>query len=451
MIKMVVDNFKCYLIDIVIENNDDISNAITNLECFINSSRSGNFYLKPTLSLYVDDDCEYNGIHISKLSSALYNIGDISDYDKVTIKAVIEKPSDKLYIFNADSFIANLSKFKIDDQIKLISKNFIDFEIITRTNTFKNNTYQTYQEEINLVKNINTLIKDNNNILLSPCYYTYLSENMKDNSIIRDYLISIRTKVCLMLLSDHYTYRNTEYIFYFSKDKYTTYSDIKNNNNENIFSEVIYSVFKWVFEDDSYNIKKSIFNSVISMQADIPSSLNSNLLHILNSNLKIIYKENFNSYIEAKNGILNYLFDLSNKIQEQIHSKISSSNTVFLIVMSFFFSSIVLTAIDKGKFENIFTFQVAILSSIFIIGAMFYMLYNQKNFERSIKFQLTQKEEFKSRYNSIFSHDELNILFEPESIKTLISESRSREMYYVYQFVLLIIFCIIWFFYKKNI
>ncbi|MCD9547648.1 hypothetical protein GLP21_03045 [Photobacterium carnosum] len=450
MQKKVVDDFKYYLIDIVIENNDKISNIIANVEGFINSTRSENFYFTPTLNLYVDGDSEYKGTHISHLSSSLYDIGDISDYDNVTIKAIIEKPLDKLYVFDADAFISNISKFKTEDQIKLISTNFIGSEIVTRNNIFKNDTYQTYQEEINLVKSINTLIKDNNSILQSPCYYSYLAENIKDNLTIYNYLISIRTKVCLMLLADHYTTENKDYTFYVSKDKYITYSDIENNNTNNTFSKIIYSVFKWVFEDDSYNIKKSIFNSVISMQADIPSSLNLNLLHILNSNLKIIYKENFNSYIDAKNGILNYLFDLSNKIQEQISSKISSSNTVFLIVMSFFFSSIVLTTIDKGKFENIFTFQVAILSSIFIIGAMFYMLYNQKNFENSIKFQLKQKDEFKSRYNNIFSHNELDNLFEPESIKTLISESTSRQMYYVYQCILLAIFCIIWFLYKLN-
>ncbi|TQQ04847.1 hypothetical protein, partial [Vibrio cholerae] len=146
--------------------------------------------------------------------------------------------------------------------------------------------------------------------------------------------------------------------FYLSRDKSIGVDDIYELTSEQ--SNHLFNIFRWVFEDDNFRLKCSISCNILSIQSSFSSSLNKNILPLLKSNLNIVFKENFNSYIEARASVMSYLFELSTKLSDQINNTKSSLNNCLLVILSFFFTSIVFTAIDKGKLENIFTYEISI-------------------------------------------------------------------------------------------
>lgn len=104
-------------------------------------------------------------------------------------------------------------------------------------------------------------------------------------------------------------------------------------------------------------------------------------------------------------------------------------------MVSFLFSSIVFTSIDKGKFVNILTDQVVLLIYLLLFAASFYISIKQFEVEESLNHHLQQRDEFKEKYLGVLSEEELESLFRPPSLIAIVNRLRSRGMMYFYQCV----------------
>ncbi|WP_206688291.1 hypothetical protein, partial [Vibrio parahaemolyticus] len=117
----------------------------------------------------------------------------------------------------------------------------------------------------------------------------------------------------------------------------------------------------------------------------------------------------------------------------------SSYANTFILVLSFLFSSIVFTSIDKGKFVNILTDQVVLLIYLLLFAASFYISVKQFEVEESLNYHLQQRDEFKEKYLGVLSEEELESLFKPPSLIAIVNRLRSRGMMYFYQCAFLLI------------
>ncbi|MEC7307411.1 MULTISPECIES: hypothetical protein [Vibrio] len=440
MQKTVSDTFTHYTIELIdesIASSETIPLDI--ISEFFHSVESRQ--LDPSLLFEINDEIEYCGNELSGFEQSLSEISSFPEGSYVLIKMTAEKADAALQIFDPQAFVDSLKKYSLSEQLALIENNIFGKDIQTREQVITHHELSSYYTGLKLVSNIEAIYKEVTNSEISPLYIHSLAQKLQEGSQIRHYLVQIRDLFSLALLTERVEFLNSSTIFHFSNDKKSLYD---HNEQKHIVNEHIFEVMTWVFEDDSYNIKKAIFNNVMSMQASTLSAINNELLSVLKSNLRILYKDKFSDYLEAKNGITDFLFELSNKLKDQINSNTNASTRSILAVMSFYFTSTIFTAIDKGKFVNVFTYEVSVMSTVFVLGAMIYLAFQQRQFENYLTFHLSQKKEFQDRYKDIFSSEELKRLFSPPSLTELIKCAKSRADFYAYQVFLAILGGIAW-------
>jgi hypothetical protein len=131
----------------------------------------------------------------------------------------------------------------------------------------------------------------------------------------------------------------------------------------------------------------------------------------IKSNFDIYLKENVQRYLEVKNQVSAFIHDMSVKAESHSESFVETMKKSLLIFLSYFLSIIIVTAIDKGKFINVFTFEVTTITMIMLIISWFY----RKNTISEIKCKTERFKEkydnFKERYSDIIELDNFNALF----------------------------------------
>ncbi|OSP48590.1 hypothetical protein [Vibrio cholerae] len=433
-----IENNSYYSLEITSISASDKEEAIILINEFYSSCDKN-----PIIELLSDEYSEYKGSSIPELKASL---GEINFEESITIKINLDKDRDCGKVYNEKAFVSWLKKLDIQEQIKQIATYFNEKNIRKVFSTEDFTAFCSYKK-LRHTEHLNQIANDNFNSGITPYYFEWLIFVYNRNEILMNYFKQLRNLFSIACICDD---KERDYkAFYLSRDKSIGVDDIYELTSEQ--SNHLFNIFRWVFEDDNFRLKCSISCNILSIQSSFSSSLNKNILPLLKSNLNIVFKENFNSYIEARASVMSYLFELSTKLSDQINNTKSSLNNCLLVILSFFFTSIVFTAIDKGKLENIFTYEISILSSFFIICSMIYLTFNQLETEYTTEYYLKQKNEFMKKYQNIFSIEELNDLFNPPSIVDIFKRAKSRIMFYTYQIIMVILTILTWYLYELNI
>lgn len=430
------EDFEIYSCEIVLNELTSLGTLEKAILAFISKTDE-----KPDISFEYLGTLEYEGQSIDDLLSCIKANATYSSEDEALVKIIVHKPKGTISIYNQQLIFEWIDKFTFSEKLEIITRYFFDQSIISSIHK----DYTTYSSFFNnlqypIVSFEQKLLASTVNSDVSPTYLTYLEESFVEWPKISKFFRKVRDLVCTAMLSNSFDLAKTE--FQLSNEVSISSSDIKKLNDNQ--SSELYNVYLWAYRDDSFSIKCSVFSNIVSMQSNFSSSLNDRFIPLLKSNLNILLKENFTQYVEAKSSVLDYLFDISTKIKEQLSSQKSAFNNSLFAICGFFFTSIVFTAIDKGKFQNIFTYEVTIISTVFVICSMIYMGFVQRDIENSISQLLMQKDEYKQRFNDVFSSDELDTLFSPRSLSLLIDDARNRDMFFTYQAIMMSIVIVSW-------
>ncbi|MEZ8152187.1 hypothetical protein AB6E95_03095 [Vibrio splendidus] len=431
MLVNIVENSSYYTLEIDFISASDKDDAIGKIDKFCLGCDQD-----LTIELLSDDYSEYKGNSVSTLKESFDNV-DFEDSIKIKINLVKSKNCGKVY--DAQAFTSWLRKLDIQDQIKQVATYFNENAVQSIYSTSDFLTFCASKSWIYTTQ-LNQISEKSFNCKITPFYFEWLISLYRDSEILISYFKQIRNIFSIACICEDRERDNSA--FYLSREKSIDVDEILELSSEQ--GDLLFGIFKWGFEDDNFRLKRSVICSILSIQSSFSSSLNRNILPLLKSNLNIAFKENFNSYIEARSSVMDYLFELSGKLNEQISNTKSSLNNSLLVILSFFFTSVVFTAIDKGKLENIFTYEVSVLSSVFIICSMIYLTFSQLETEHATDYYAKQKSEFMVKYQNIFSVEELEELFNPPSIVDVFGRAKSRVMFYVYQVIMVILTVIIW-------
>lgn len=395
------------------------------------------------MELLSDDYLEYRGSCPTNLIEHL----ELVDFNEdITVKINLTKSIDTCKVYDSVAFTKYLLKLDISNQIKQISSYFNEGHVV-RLNSNSNFTTFIKANRVIHTEQVINIVNDELKSSITPYYINWLINVYVHDEVLSSYFERVRNILSLICICENKERDFSSY--YLSRDNAVDIDEVRNLNS--LQSNYFYQVFKWIFEDDNYNLKRSIVCNILSIQASFPESLNKNLLPLLKSNLNIVFKDNFDSYIAAKSSVMDYLFELSTRLSEEINNNKSSLNNSLLVILSFFFTSVVFTAIDKGKLENIFTYEVSVLSSAFILCSMVYLTFSQIETENATDYYDKQKVEFMTKYNTVFSQEELSDLFNPPSIQDVFIRAKSRTMFYIYQSILLFLTILIWYLHYLNL
>lgn len=427
-LKETINNYSAELQLCFNDDVDQIESSLRGIEGKINNHEC-------EINFVIDDFVEYEGSSFDELIKAVISEKEFWGVEdaKVNIYISVNKKTDNP-IVDEKTFIDGMLSLDFINQIKNIDEHFIKPLIIN------SELSEFLLKKADFLSNISN---DKTRISITPIHLNIIIDsNFKKYPELCKYFASIRTILSLAMITERIEIEDNNLFAFVSNDLYFDFNDVKyySEDKENI----IYDIFLWCFEDESYKIKSSVFNTVISLQPEVSNSIDSKFLPILKTNLNILLKDNFKDYLEARNSVLNFVFELSNKLKEELVEYKSSFNNTLMVIISFLFTSIVFTVIDKGKFIDFFTFHINIMITLMLIGAFVYINMKQLTMEKVLEFHIAQRDEFKDKNRNIFSDEEIDNFLEPKSLKNLIKQLKSRTTLYVYQSLLLFVCLVIW-------
>lgn len=412
---VVKENFKTYSATIELHYGDVLTEINSCIDSIV--QRTNNLPINFEFIINSDFDV-YSGTSVTDLKAEIS--GEYGHWNEEGSNAVVyitvNKGSSTL-IIDEKAFVSEIKSYEVAVQLRLLKNNF-----------FGSSPMRSIENE--KIKQLSDVSKNRYKSDITPVHINHLIESIPSGDYFGDYLTTLRTILSFSMMLEHVEVEKNNINAFASKDIIFSIESVKDYSTS--MKEVVYRVFLWCFEDESHKLKSSVFSTVISVQACPENSLDDRLLSILKSNFNILLKDNFDLYLEARSSVLDFIFDLSNKLKEQLTEHKSAFNNTLMVALSFLFTSIVFTTIDKGKFINVFTIQVNILITVFIWGALLYTYVKQRDIEEILIFHLQQRDEFKKRYTSIFSKEELDDLFEPKSLNILIDRIKSRTTMYLY-------------------
>ncbi|OCH39210.1 hypothetical protein [Aliivibrio fischeri] len=381
---------------------------------------------------------------------------DILDYEtdktNVSIKLVATKINlDRvLQVYSSKHFITYLESKKMTLQFKYILSTWKD-----RYDRIRHTNFDADISDISFTCGDNHILSNktralHNVIDIESCYVEYLNDlNTKffNDTLLFDYILKLRTLASLAILCRKCSLDRLNFVFDGDKTLNLANEEIKFYHS---FGQVIYDMYLWGYCDERHPTRVSIINHVIAQHQHIRDSFKRYVFDILESNYKVYIADNFEQYVEVTSKLSDFLYETTAKIGDKISDSISSTRNVLILTLSYFFTIIVFTGIDKGKVENVFNFEIAALSTIFIFGGLLNLHWIRKEIVSNTELARTQLNEMVDRYTYYIGDSELNGIRKCNSLSLVETKAKQLRVYVSTALVLLVLLIFVWWMYSLK-
>ncbi|MBL1245071.1 MAG: hypothetical protein COA39_011945 [Sulfurimonas sp.] len=389
------------------------------------------------ISIDYEDDSKVIFRDISEVDNNLSEL--FEDEYTYTFRIEVNKniDSNNISIYSSDNFIQWLKTF--EDLTDCFSKynNILSVKGQIYLELLDNKEINLSTKKITFFKQDKcSIIPDRINLLEQRKDYCFVSGNNVPNIVPEDFFVlnesddeelnTLFGKLCLLstltFLSDisEFKENSINYKLY----GYKTIKDTFTLNDMTTNSLIaLFKIYSWIYHDDNHSSisdKLGITRNLLTLHLkdNTLKHIEGDVYTAIKSNFDIYLKENVQRYLEVKNQVSSFIHDMSIKAEAHSESFVDTMKSSILIFISYFLSIIIVTAIDKGKFINIFTFEVTSITMIILIITWFY----RKNTISDIKSKTVRFEEkynnFKERYSDII---------EPKNFKVLFSNDKDHQ------------------------
>ncbi len=379
---------------------------------------------------------------------------DYSDDSKVIFREVGEVDNNLSESFNDDYIYTfrveinknmdnnNLSIYSSDDFIKWLNAFETLTDCFSKYHNILSAVGQVYLElldnkEINFSTSKMTFFKqdkcsivpDRSKLLEQRKDYCFVSGNNIPQMIPEDFFVlnesddedlnTLFSKLCLLstltFLADisEFKENSINYKLY----GYKTIKDIFTLNDMTTDSlTALFKIYSWIYHDDNHSSisdKLGITRNLLTLhlKENTLKHIEGDVYTAIRSNFDIYLKENVQRYLEVKNQVSAFIHDMSIKAEAHSEGFVDTMKSSILIFISYFLSIIIVTAMDKGKFVNVFTFEVTSITMIILVIAWFYRKNTISDIERkTVRFK-EKYDNFKERYADIIEPKNFTALF----------------------------------------
>ena len=382
----------------------------------------------------------------SDLEDIEFQLSLIDEKNKVTLELKCEKKSDQvLRVISPEEFIEYIAEQSYDLQLKFwlekLSENYSSVLVGDQSIDLK--SYSEYPTAELVKRHRQDTIASLVGVKMNVCYFDFLLEKFDNFSPIFFHLLEMRTALCLCLIS-----RSCD----IAKKKF----DFDGNNQVDLFADsnrfaiehgqAVYQVFQWAYSDERISARIGVINQVISQSKNIIKVFDCNVIKVLDSIYQVYIKEDFEQYIEVRNKVSDTTLELCNRINEAVSASRATIKQSIFVILSYFFSIIVFTAIDKGKIENILTLELTVLSTVFLCAAFLNIWFSSNEMYKNIEIYKYQLSEIESRNRVFLSESEVSDFFNSKSLTKSLEASESKSYLYVSFFVLAVLIIVLWIF-----
>jgi hypothetical protein len=433
-----------------ITTKDDLNNFIESFK-FIKKNYSNSFVdiindrmklysslASIEIKLFIDGDFQ-NDLNSDAINTVVTHLDDVDEDSEITLTLTNEKPSSgELIIFDFNSFIPNI---KITEKCTFWDKIFNTFECITYLDN--NNS----KHSLSFTK-------------LPPCSVSPLNKfNQTDDK--PNFYNSIAFKALnvtfeneLKVLSSFYFLKNICSAYDFESNESFEFEGFRSFVIPNVCIEdllithdIFMAIFEWLTIDKHISSKLGILRNVISLSksTNITECFDQDLLNSLESNFKIYLKDNINQYFEVKNKVSEFIYDLSNRSFELLDKYTLNANHILLAVLSYFFTVVLFTTIDKNNsVTSMLTYQLGTLSSLFILVGVYLLYQSKSDLDKKALDIVSRMTEIKARYNLILAERELNEMFTSPTLEEALKRIKQSKTHCYNGMILLIILAVLW-------
>lgn len=174
-------------------------------------------------------------------------------------------------------------------------------------------------------------------------------------------------------------------------------------------------IYKWVYSGGELSDKIGLARNIISLhilEKDNLLSLEKGALDSMKSSYEIYLKKNVQQYIEVKNKISEFIFDISDKICETIDDFTGTFKKNLIAFISYSISLIISNSISGGKLTDIFTVEITVISLIILLISLGFLIASILEIRKKKERLFENCEKIKERYLDILNETDLNNIFE---------------------------------------
>jgi hypothetical protein len=391
------------------------------------------------IKLFTEGDTFLLDLDIESIHNLGELVDELNDDDCISIKLSSEKTStDTLMIFDMDSFITDIN---FEEKRKLWECVFKKFNAIS----FLNDANEI--QKLEFTKSPSNKVSSSNKFnQLNDIPRFYYDKSLEIQNTIFSNELKIISSFCFLM--------NTSSTYDFEENLSFEFEGFRNFIIPNVNSDellkiniTLINIHDWLTSDKHVSSKLGILRNLLSLSKSTKISVcfNQELVNALYSNFTIYLQDNINQYFEIKNKVSEFIYDLSNKGADTLEQYSKNAQHILLAILSYFFTVIVFTTIDKNNtINNMFTPALGTLSSCFVVVSIFLLCESRNTLaQKAIDIQ-DQMLEIKGRYRLILSEQELDGLFDSPSLKTAISRISNSKIHNVYIGILVCVLSVLW-------
>ncbi|MDC5803774.1 hypothetical protein OPW36_02805 [Vibrio europaeus] len=402
-----------------------------------------------SLNCKIEDNNQYvASFEFSDYEELNMRLEDIDDKSKVKIELKCEKKNDRtLRVIDPETFISSISGLGLDSQLKFwLEKLRADYDSVLIGST--NVELSSYQEHV-MASFVERHRKDTilTGVRMNVCYLEFLLELFVDSSHFFYHLLEMRTVLCLCLISRSCNLEDK--LFEFDGGHQIDLKSYGIGFSKEC-GQSVYQVFQWAYNDERLSARIGVINQVISQSKNVIKIFDTNVIRVLDSIYQVYIKEDFEQYIEVRNRTSDSTLDLCNRINDSVSASRSTIKQSIFVILSYFFSIIVFTAIDKGKVENILTLELTVLSSVFLVAAFLSIWIANGEMNKNIEIYKYQLEEIKKRNRVFLSEEEISDFFQSKSLSESLRVSESKNYLYISLLILVALAATLWYFHLTS-
>ncbi|EGQ9983385.1 hypothetical protein NMT25_002801 [Vibrio cholerae] len=389
---------------------------------------------KETIKLDIND--------IDATISTLNMMYNATDLSKLTVETT--KPdNNELKVIDVNCFLASIKDKPLVEQVKFWGDNFKKrYSCIVASGMTVHVYYESDRETMSGLSSRTSFELDA--LGVNPEYFTFLMDKLSSISGFIDYFLTLRNCLCFIFLSNN-DLENEKVVRFghnaINLDELSWDYHLDSN-------AMLYKIYKWCFSDEKHGTKLGIVNHVLSQNKNNQISFDDNLFMMIKSHYQFHLRNEFDGYLEIRNKLSESTLDVCTRLSDYISSIDKTILQILFVILSYFFSIVVFTGIDKGKFENVFSIELASLTTVFIIGALLAICFANNDYEKKVKICQLQLSETKKRNEYFLSDDEIKDFFQSDSMNEVIDSTKNRWVVYLSYTILFVLLCLVWIFYS---
>lgn len=203
---------------------------------------------------------------------------------------------------------------------------------------------------------------------------------------------------------------------------------------------VYYEIFNWIYQKGNAIDKLLVTRNVLFVNIFRNNTilLPNTILATIKSNYKIYTQDNYAEYVSSKTTAISTLLDIQKQISELSNNLTDNFIKNITMFCTFIFTIIILNSVNNGKFSEIFTKEITLISTCLIMISIIFLVYTLIDINSKKENLISLQKNIKLIYNDILSPETLDEIVDKNAYY-ITSQNELNKRINIYKYLWLIV------------